>query len=97
MYAPGTASAEINVREALALIALLNPKLHTVIAADPTAVAQARAVDGKAVPGPFAGQPILPQVVTPLKANATLARGAIMLSANYTDLTSALGGRGHPR
>jgi Concanavalin A-like lectin/glucanases superfamily len=38
------------------------------------------------------GQPILPRVVTDVHANNTLARGAVMLSATYTDLFRSLSG-----
>ena len=90
LYAPGTASAEINVREALALIALLNPKLHTVIAADPTAVAQARAVDGKAVPGPLAGQPILLKDNIESAGPLPTTAGSLALASNVTNRDAPL-------
>jgi len=38
------------------------------------------------------GRPVEPRVVTNVQASNTVARGAIMLSATYTDLTSSLGG-----
>src|SRR6476619_2136059 len=90
LYAPGTASAEINVLEALALIALLNPTLHTVIAADPTAVAQARAVDGKAVPGPLAGQPILLKDNIESAGPLPTTAGSLALATNVTNRDAPL-------
>jgi hypothetical protein len=38
------------------------------------------------------GQPIGPRVLTSVQANNTVARGAVMISGNYTDVFSALGG-----
>src|SRR5260370_1216669 len=51
--------AAANVRAALERIAGVDPALHSVIGVDPTAIDQARRVDGSKLRGPLAGQPVL--------------------------------------
>ncbi len=51
--------AEARTRSALTAIAELNPRLHAVLAVDPTAIDQARAVDASGISGPLAGAPVL--------------------------------------
>ena len=51
--------AEVNVQAALQRMAAVDPALHSVIAVDPTAMEQARAVDSGSLRGPLAGQPVL--------------------------------------
>jgi hypothetical protein len=43
------------------------------------------------------GQPVVPQVVTPVTAGGTVARSAILYSASYTDLTTSASGQGRLR
>ena len=55
-----TQSAEARTRAAIRQIERLNPRLNAVIAVDPTALAQARALDrNRAARGPLHGMPIL--------------------------------------
>jgi amidase len=58
-WAQALGPAQTNVRSALARISQVDPELHSVIAVDPTAMSQARAVDGGNLRGPLAGQPVL--------------------------------------
>src|SRR5690349_19404950 len=51
--------AETNTRTALERIARIDPRLHSVLAVDPTAIDQARRVDASGLRGPLAGQPVL--------------------------------------
>jgi amidase len=53
------ASAEARTLGALERIAELNPRLNAVIAVDPTAIEQARALDGRTAGGPLFGMPML--------------------------------------
>jgi amidase len=53
------ASAEANTAAALRRIEALNPKVNAVIATDPTAMDQARALDASGRRGPLHGMPIL--------------------------------------
>ncbi|MBA2636259.1 MAG: amidase, partial [Sphingomonas sp.] len=81
--------AEINTGQALARIDQLNPLLHAVIAVDPTAMDQARAVDASPVKGPLAGEPIL------IKDNIETA-GALPTTAGSLALANNVTGRDSP-
>lgn len=82
--------AEINVNGALERIARIDGQLHSVIAVDPTAVAQARAVDAGTERGPLAGQPVLLkdniEAVGPLPTTA----GSLALATNVTNRDAPL-------
>ena len=57
---PSQTSAEARTRAALERIEALNPRLNAVIAVDPTAIDQARALDrGRRARGPLYGMPML--------------------------------------
>ena len=82
---PADAGAEARTRHALARIEALNPRLNAVIAVDPTALDQARALDraGQAG-GPLSGMPILIkdniETIGPLPTTA----GSLALANNVT-------------
>jgi hypothetical protein len=70
--------AETNVQASLARIEAVDRQLHSVIALDPTALDQARAVDAGKLRGPLAGQPVpercrRPPGVSPLQAMSPIA------------------------
>jgi amidase len=81
--------AETNVQTALNRIAAVNPQLHAVIAVDPSAIDQARAVDAGSQRGPLAGQPVL------LKDNIESA-GALPTTAGSLALTGNVTNRDAP-
>jgi amidase len=84
------ASAEVNTRAALDRIAALNPRINAVIATDPTAMDQARALDRSGARGPLFGMPILIkdniEVAGPLPTTA----GSLALADNVTNRDAPL-------
>lgn len=78
------ASAQANTSAALARIRQINPKLNAVIAVDPTALDQARALDRDSRRGPLFGMPILIkdniETLGPLPTTA----GSLALADNVT-------------
>lgn len=82
--------AEANVRGALERIARIDSQLHSVIAVDPTAIDQARAVDAGNLRGPLAGQPVLIkdniESLGPLPTTA----GSLALASNVTNRDAPL-------
>src|SRR4051812_17867262 len=78
-------TAELQTRQALQRIATLNPRVNAVIAVDPTAVEQARALDrNRRVRGPLFGIPILIkdniETADPMPTTA----GSLALAGNVT-------------
>jgi amidase len=82
--------AETNVQTALARIAQVDSLLHSVIAVDPTAVDQARAIDSGSLRGPLAGQPVL--IKDNIESAGTLATtaGSLALAGNVTNRNAPL-------
>jgi amidase len=82
--------AEINVQAALSRIAAVDPLLHSVIALDPTALEQARAVDSGSLRGPLAGQPVL--IKDNIESAGTLptTAGSLALAGNVTNRDAPL-------
>ncbi|HET7604514.1 MAG TPA: amidase [Sphingomicrobium sp.] len=82
--------AEINVRAALDRIAAVDAQLHSVIAVDPTAIEQARAVDAGSLRGPLAGQPVL--IKDNIESAGTLptTAGSLALANNVTNRDAPL-------
>ena len=85
------ASAESRTRTALERIAELNPRLNAVIAVDPTAIDQARALDRiRRARGPLFGMPILIkdniETLGPLPTTA----GSLALANNVTNRDAPL-------
>ncbi|MBV8687081.1 MAG: amidase [Alphaproteobacteria bacterium] len=85
-----SASAQANTRAALERIRSLNPRVNAVLAADPTAMDQARALDRSRTRGPLFGMPILIkdniESVGPLPTTA----GSLALLHNVTNRDAPL-------
>ena len=81
---------EVNVRTALDRIAAVDPQLHSVIAVDPSAGDQARAVDAGTQRGPLAGQPVL--IKDNIESAGTLptTAGSLALANNVTNRDAPL-------
>jgi len=91
MTAQAQPSAEAQTRQALQRIASLNPRVNAVIAVDPTALSQARALDrNRRARGPLFGMPILIkdniETLGPLPTTA----GSLALEANVTNRDAPL-------
>lgn len=85
------ASAESRTRTALERIAELNPRLNAVIAVDPSAIAQARALDGAAATrGPLFGMPLLIKDNIEMAGPLPTTAGSLALAANVTDRDAPL-------
>jgi amidase len=82
--------AEVNVRSALDRIAAINPQLHAVIAVDPTAIDQARAVDSGNLRGPLAGQPVLIKDNIESAGPLPTTAGSLALASNVTNRDAPL-------
>ena len=82
--------AEVNVRTALDRIVAVDPQLHSVIALDPSALDQARAVDAGSLRGPLAGQPVL--IKDNIESSGTLptTAGSLALANNVTNRDAPL-------
>jgi amidase len=78
-------SAESRTRTALERIAELNPRTNAVIAVDPTAIDQARALDrNRAARGPLFGMPILIKDNIETAGPLPTTAGSLALAANVT-------------
>ena len=77
-------SAEYETVGAIARARAVDGQIHSIIALDPTAIAQARAIDATAIRGPLAGKPVLIkdniEAVGPLPTTA----GSLALINNVT-------------
>jgi len=82
--------AESNVRAALDRIARIDPRLHSVIAVDPTAIDQARAVDARNPGGPLAGQPVLIKDNIESAGPLPTTAGSLALANNVTNRDAPL-------
>ena len=82
--------AEVNVQVALQRIAAVDPQLHSVIAVDPTAMEQARKVDGGAPRGPIAGQPVLIKDNIESGGPLPTTAGSLALASNVTNRDAPL-------
>ena len=83
--------AQVNTQAALDRIAKIDPQLHSVIAVDPTAMDQARAVDANtAVRGPLAGQPVLIKDNIESAGPLPTTAGSLALAANVTNRDAPL-------
>jgi amidase len=82
--------AQVNVQTALDRIKAVDPQLHSVIAVDPTAMDQARAVDAGTLRGPLAGQPVL--IKDNIESAGTLptTAGSLALANNVTNRDAPL-------
>ena len=82
--------AEHNVQAALQRLAAIDPYLHSVIAVDPTAVEQARAVDSGSLRGPLAGQPVLIKDNIETAGSLPTTAGSLALAGNVTNRDAPL-------
>src|SRR5690242_4339388 len=82
--------AETNVRAALDRIQRIDPMLHSVIAIDPTAIDQARAVDAHGPHGPLAGQPVLIKDNIESAGPLPTTAGSLALANNVTNRDAPL-------
>jgi amidase len=82
--------AEVNVQGALERIARIDPQLHSVIAVDPTAAEQARAVDAGSQRGALAGQPVLLKDNIEAAGPLPTTAGSLALAANVTNRDAPL-------
>src|SRR5690242_8461586 len=88
----GTAGlpAATNVEIALDRIAHIDPMLNSVIAVDPTAMEQARAVDAGTQRGPLAGQPVLIKDNIESAGALPTTAGSLALANNVTNRDAPL-------
>ena len=85
------ASAEARTRAALERIEALNPRLNAVIAVDPTAIEQARALDRATdARGPLFGMPILIKDNIETAGPLPTTAGSLALADNVTDRDAPL-------
>lgn len=87
---PETGKAESATRAAIERVQTIDPKVNSVIAVDPTALDQARAVDQSGVAGPLAGVPILLKDNIEAKGPLPTTAGSLALADNVTDRDSPL-------
>jgi amidase len=82
--------AEVNVQTALDRIAAVDPQLHSVLAVEPSAISQARAIDAGSLRGPLAGQPVL--IKDNIESAGTLptTAGSLALAGNVTNRDAPL-------
>jgi len=88
-YSP-IASATANTQGALQRIAALNPRLNAVIATDPTAMEQARALDRSGARGPLFGMPILIKDNIEVAGPMPTTAGSLALAENVTNRDAPL-------
>ena len=82
--------AEAATMAAIARIEQLDSKVRAVIAIDPTALAQARAIDARGLTGPLAGQPVLIKDNIEAAGPLPTTAGSIALANNVTGRDSPL-------
>ncbi|HEX3422064.1 MAG TPA: amidase [Sphingomicrobium sp.] len=82
--------SEVNVQSALNRLAQIDPRIHSVIAVDPTAMEQARRVDSGAFRGPLAGQPVLIKDNIESAGPLPTTAGSLALSNNVTNRDAPL-------
>jgi amidase len=89
-WAQSMGPAQTNVQTALSRIAAVDAQVHSVIAVDPTAMAQARAVDSGNVRGPLAGQPVLIKDNIEAAGPLPTTAGSLALANNVTNRDAPL-------
>lgn len=89
LAAPG--QAEANTAAAITRVEALNPRVNAVLAIDPTALDQARALDrGRRARGPLYAMPILIKDNIDARGPLPTTAGSLALAANVTDRDSPL-------
>ena len=88
--ADAPATAEARTRAALERIAELNPRLNAVIAVDPTAMDQARALDAGPQRGPLFGMPVLIKDNIETAGPLPTTAGSLALADNFTNRDAPL-------
>ena len=83
-------SAEREVAAAIARAAAIDPQLHSIIALDPTARAQARAIDASGRSGPLAGRPVLLKDNIEAAGPLPTTAGSLALRDNVTNRDAPL-------
>ena len=76
--------AEANTLAAIGRIERLNPQIHAVIALDPTAIDQARAIDRRTALGPLGGRPVLIKDNIETAGPLPTTAGSVALAGNVT-------------
>jgi amidase len=84
------AGAEANTEAALRRIAALNPRVNAVIATDPGAIGQARALDRAGTRGPLFGMPILIKDNIEMAGPLPTTAGSLALIDNVTNRDAPL-------
>jgi amidase len=82
--------AQSNVRTALERVARIDPQVGSVLAIDPTAMEQARAVDAGKLRGPLAGQPVLIKDNIESAGPLPTTAGSLALANNVTNRDAPL-------
>ena len=82
--------SETNVRAALERVQSVNPRLHAILAVDPTAVDQARHIDAGNLSGPLAGQPVLIKDNIESAGALPTTAGSLALANNVTNRDAPL-------
>jgi len=82
--------AQAATAAAIARIQRIDPQLHSVIALDPTAMAQAQRVDAGGLRGPLAGEPILLKDNIEAAGPLPTTAGSLALAANVTNRDAPL-------
>ncbi|MEO8455287.1 MAG: amidase [Sphingomicrobium sp.] len=96
VYAPGynglpsQGLAELRTISAVDAIRRIDPQLGSVIALDPTAIAQARRVDAAGLRGPLAGQPVLIKDNIETAGPLPTTAGSLALANNVTNRDAPL-------
>jgi amidase len=90
MTAGAQPSAEAQTRQALQRIAALNPRVNAVIATDPGAIEQARALDRAGTRGPLFGMPILIKDNIEMAGPLPTTAGSLALIDNVTNRDAPL-------
>ncbi len=84
-------SAEADTQAAIARVQKIDPQIHAVLALDPTALAQARALDrSRVVRGPLFGMPILIKDNIETAGPLPTTAGSMALATNVTDRDAPL-------
>src|SRR3954464_10343303 len=83
-------SAQQRTANAIARIQAIDPQLHSVLALDPTAMAQAQRVDARGAQGEIAGEPILLKDNIEAAGPLPTTAGSLALSTNVTNRDAPL-------